>query len=196
MRNNNRRTFMKQSLMAATYASVRGFAAPAPGKLGSPGPYRGRVVSVFHPASMVSDAYQREPVRQMLQKGMMELTGAGTPAEAWRVFFEPGDVVGIKLNPVGNPYVISSAEVVQEIIEGLKLAGIKPRDIVTPDAIDDAFALEVRSHAQQLANGDDAGATNAGDHDAIRRLGAWQLRLRQHRQAGQGRNAIASFGRP
>ena len=37
--------------------------------------------------------YQREAVRQMLNRGMMELTGAPTPEEAWRFFFEPGDVV-------------------------------------------------------------------------------------------------------
>ncbi len=131
--NRPRRVFLKSSLLAAAYAPARGVAAPEPGKLGIPGPFRGRVVSVQHPASIVSDAYQREPVRQMIQKGMMELTGAGTPAEAWRYFFQPGDVVGIKLNPVGQPYVISSAEVVQEIVEGLKLAGIKPRDIVAYD---------------------------------------------------------------
>ena len=107
---------------------------PAPtAALGIPGPYRGRVVSVYHPACIVSGQYQAEPVRQMIAKGMMELTGAPSPAEAWRAFFGPGDVVGIKLNPVGQPYVISAPEVLREIIEGLKQAGVKPRDIVAYD---------------------------------------------------------------
>ena len=34
---------------------------------------------------------------------MMELTGADGWVDAWRQFFEPGDVVGIKVNPVGQP---------------------------------------------------------------------------------------------
>ena len=32
---------------------------------------------------------------------------------------------------------------------------------------DDALALEVRGHAEQRADGDDAGAADAGDQDAV-----------------------------
>lgn len=128
----NRRRFLKTSL-ATPLLAAGASGAQGSRTLGIPGPYRGRVVSVHHPASIISNQYQREPVRQMMHRGMMELTGAETPAEAWRVFFEPGDVVGIKLNPVGQPYVISAPEVVHEIVEGLKLAGVKPRDIVAYD---------------------------------------------------------------
>lgn len=105
----------------------------APKKLGIPGPYRGRVVAVQHPASIVTGRYQREPVREMMRKGMMDLTGAPSWTEAWRVFFEPGDVVGIKVNPVGQPYLISAPEVFQEIVAGLQEAGIKTKDIVAYD---------------------------------------------------------------
>jgi hypothetical protein len=64
---------------------------------------------------------------------MMELTGAPSPEEAWRFFFKPGDVVGLKLNPVGRPFVMSAPEVVVEIIEGLKLAGIPAKSVVAYD---------------------------------------------------------------
>ena len=56
----------------------------------------------------------------MMRRGMTELTGADSWADAWRLFFEPGDVVGIKLNPVGQPLVKSDATVLHEIIAGLK----------------------------------------------------------------------------
>src|SRR5438309_1501773 len=88
-------------------------------KLAMPGAFRGRVVSVHHPASIIANRYSADAVHQMVSKGMMELTGAPGAAEAWRVFFEPGDVVGIKLNGVGAPYVRSAPEVLQEIIAGL-----------------------------------------------------------------------------
>ncbi len=134
----DRRAFLKTSLMTSALASCRPadadiFTGTATQALGIPGPFPGRVVSVNHPASILSRKYQREPVRQMIHQGLMKLTGAETPAEAWRYFFEPGDVVGIKLNPVGQPYVMSSAEVVQEIIAGLNMAGVPARDIVAYD---------------------------------------------------------------
>ena len=41
-------------------------------------------------------------VEKMIAKGMCELTGADHPGAAWKRFFERGDVVGIKVNPVGR----------------------------------------------------------------------------------------------
>ncbi len=102
-------------------------------KLAIPGLYRGRVVAVEHPGCIVSGQYQAEPVRAMMRKGMAELTGAPSWAEAWRQFAAPGDVVGIKVNPVGAPHVISAPEVLREIIDGLRSAGLKPQDIVVYD---------------------------------------------------------------
>ena len=87
-----------------------------PSKLAMPGPYRGRVVAVRNPAVLESGQYQAEAVRQMMRLGMKELVGADDWVGAWRGFFEPGDVVGIKVNPVGQPHVISDATVVREII--------------------------------------------------------------------------------
>jgi uncharacterized protein (DUF362 family) len=64
---------------------------------------------------------------------MRALTGAPDSEQAWQRFFEPGDVVGIKLNPVGAPYIISSREVLREIIQGLESAGVARGDIVVYD---------------------------------------------------------------
>ena len=61
---------------------------------------------------------------------MKDLTGADDAVEAWRTFFEPGDVVGIKMNPVGNPLANSSTELMLEVIEGLKSAGVKTKDMI------------------------------------------------------------------
>src|SRR6266849_202399 len=99
-------------------------------KLAMPGLYRGRVIAVQNAVSIVSGQFQSEPIRQMIRKGMAELTGTDGGADAWRQFAGPGDVVGIKLNPVGQPHVMSSPDVVREIIAGLNSAGVKPKDIV------------------------------------------------------------------
>jgi hypothetical protein len=102
-------------------------------RLGLPGLYRGRVVSVYHPGSIAANQYQAEQIRAMMRRGMTDLTGAGDWTEAWKQFIAPGDVVGIKLNPVGRPHVISSPEVLHEIIAGLRAAGVASKDIVVYD---------------------------------------------------------------
>ncbi len=105
----------------------------APSRLAMPGPYRGRVIGVTHPGSITGGRFQREPIREMIGKGMRELTEAPDATAAWRQFFEPGDVVGIKLTPVGMPHVMSCAEVLQEVIAGVRSAGVAAKDIVVYD---------------------------------------------------------------
>jgi hypothetical protein len=102
-------------------------------KLGIPGLFKGRVVAVEHAGSIIHGAYQAEPVRDMLRRGMVGLTGSDDWQSAWKLFFQPGDVVGIKLNPVGRPHVISAPEVVREIIASLNAVGIPSQDIVCYD---------------------------------------------------------------
>src|SRR5437870_2699413 len=67
---------------------------------GMPGPYPGRVVSVSSDQSVDTStgAADADVVREMMARGMRALTGAGTTTDAWRRFFEPSDVVGIKVN--------------------------------------------------------------------------------------------------
>jgi uncharacterized protein (DUF362 family) len=142
--NFDRREFLAAGLAATAAAcQSRVEQAASPERLspdnGIPGPYGSRVVAVSHPGGIVGDQFQAEPIQQMIDRGMMELTHAGSPEDAWREFFEPGDVVGIKLNPVGQPHVISSAETVQTIIRGLESAGVKRADIVAYDRYGDAF---------------------------------------------------------
>lgn len=125
----DRRLWLKGLLGTAPLASAQS----AGKRLGIPGPFPGRVIAVNHPGSAVSGRHQAEPVREMVARGMKELTGATDATEAWRYFFEPGDVVGIKVNPVGQPYLISSPFVMQAIIAGLESAGVKRNDIFAYD---------------------------------------------------------------
>jgi hypothetical protein len=103
-----------------------------------PGRYPGRVVEVHHPGAVNPDyEIDGSAVRAMMERGMCSFTGADHYTEAWKTFFEPGDVVGIKVNPVGHnrgkPQVraaITSPEVLIEVVRGLKAAGVKPGNII------------------------------------------------------------------
>ena len=141
----DRRGFLAASL-TASLASIPGKVAQAQesgsasqGEFGIPGPYPGKVVAVHHPNSIVSGAYQASPVEEMIDHGMRGLTGADGGLDAWRRFFEPGDVVGIKLNPVGMPHVISAPEVLHPIIRALEAIGIPRKDILTYDRYGEQF---------------------------------------------------------
>jgi Domain of unknown function (DUF362) len=99
--------------------------APSPTP-GMPGPYPGRVVAVKSDkcVDISSGAADDEVVREMMARGMRTLTGAGTTADAWRRFFQPSDVVGIKVNCGGYPYCISAYEIVAETVRQLTGVGV------------------------------------------------------------------------
>jgi uncharacterized protein (DUF362 family) len=128
-----RRDFLLKALASGVCAATYSVPANAAAGDGIPGAFPGRVVAVERPGAVIARKYQADAVRSMLSKGMMELTGASSAQEAWRHFFQPGDVVGIKLNPVGRPFVISAPEVVVGIVEGLKLAGVPAKNIIAYD---------------------------------------------------------------
>src|SRR5256885_2077420 len=75
---------------------------------GLPGPYPGRVIEARNPRMVRRGVKDRAAIKQTVERGMIELTGADAAVQAWRSFFEPGDVVGIKMNPAGNPLANTS----------------------------------------------------------------------------------------
>ena len=126
---------------AATAQQPKEKADPAPrGPLGIPGPYPGRVIEIRNPALKRRDGENRAAVRETLNKGLMALTGADDSVAAWRVFVQPGEAVGIKVVPNGYPGVHTSPELILEVIDGLKSAGIKLKDMV----VFDRYGLEFR----------------------------------------------------
>ena len=112
---------------------------PLPGKLGVPGPYPGRVVEARNPSMMKDGVRNREAIKKTLGTALSNLTGSDDPVEAWRSFFEPGDVVGIKVVPNGYPLAYTSPELLLEVIDGLKAAGVKPKDVVVFDRYKEEF---------------------------------------------------------
>jgi len=93
---------------------------------GMPGPYPGQVVAVKADKSVdiSTGAANDAVVREMMAQGMRALTGAGTTADAWRRFFTPSDVVGIKVNCGGYPYCVSAYEIVAETVRQLMGIGV------------------------------------------------------------------------
>jgi hypothetical protein len=93
---------------------------------GMPGPYAGQVVAVKSDRSVdiSTGAVNDAVVREMMAQGMRALTGAGATADAWRRFFTPSDVVGIKVNCGGYPHCVSAYEIVAETVRQLMGIGV------------------------------------------------------------------------
>ncbi|HZF38727.1 MAG TPA: DUF362 domain-containing protein [Blastocatellia bacterium] len=98
---------------------------------GMPGPYPGKVISVKSAKCLSEDGLKinGEVVREMMERGMRTLTGDAKTIDSWRRFFAPEDVVGIKVNAGGRPWVVSSHEIVAETIRNLMAVGVKPQQI-------------------------------------------------------------------
>jgi len=78
-------------------------------------------------------------ITAMVERGVLALTGAPTPAAAWRLIvpYSPGQSIAIKLNfnnnysnnYNGDPFMNPYAELVVALIDGLVLAGV-PEDAI------------------------------------------------------------------
>lgn len=91
----------------------------------------GQVVEVRSDKCIDTATEKADPkiVAGMMARGMCSLTGEAKPADAWRRFFVPDDVVGIKVNCSGAPKVMSNPHVVAEIVRNLVAVGVKPNRI-------------------------------------------------------------------
>jgi uncharacterized protein (DUF362 family) len=81
----------------------------------------------------VSDAPDGAVVDRMLERSMLTLTGAAGVREAWQQFVSPGDVIGLKVNPVAGKLLSTSPQLVRAVIRQLREAGIPAERIVIWD---------------------------------------------------------------
>ncbi len=110
--------------------------------LGMPGRYPGQVVRVRAENSVdtMTEKLNVPVVEEMISRGMRELAGMKDARDAWRSFFEPNDVVGIKTNCSGAPLVMSSPEVVANIVANLMAVGVKASNIWVYERFPDQMA--------------------------------------------------------
>jgi uncharacterized protein (DUF362 family) len=120
---------------------------------GMPGDHRGRVVSVKSAKCLdeTGDKADAAIIREMMERGMRALTGEAKTIDAWRRFIKPDDVVGIKVNAGGRPYVVSAPEIVAETVRNLMEVGVKPKQIYVYERFQSQ--LDEINYAQYLPEG-------------------------------------------
>jgi uncharacterized protein (DUF362 family) len=98
-----------------------------------PGKYPGRVIKVQNESSVSDDVISEDVVYKMLGNGMLSLTGDPDINAAWRNFVSPGEVVGLKVNPIGGKLLSTNHALVKSVISQLEKSGISRTDIVIFD---------------------------------------------------------------
>ncbi|HIE52925.1 MAG TPA: DUF362 domain-containing protein [Armatimonadetes bacterium] len=97
---------------------------------------RAKVVLVKDPRVLRGGKIDPSVVEEMLRRGILALSGAKSVEEAWRSFFRPKDVVGLKLNCLFGPGASTHPEVTMAVVKGVQLAGVKPENILLWDRSD------------------------------------------------------------
>lgn len=92
---------------------------------------RSRVIEVSNPGVVLEGRrVDREVARRMLRRGMTVLTGKENP---WPQFFNPKDRVGLKINTLGRPMLVTHHELIDALAAELVEFGIPENNIIVWD---------------------------------------------------------------
>jgi uncharacterized protein (DUF362 family) len=72
-------------------------------------------------------------VERMVEAGVMRLTGTSDPIQAWRRFFAPDDVIGLKVNCLGAPATRTHVEVTMAIAQAVQRSGMPAHNLIIYD---------------------------------------------------------------
>lgn len=154
-----RRGFLKEAAFAAAGLAAAGNLAKAgtagkafEGLLGSPasrsgliaggGATAGKSKVVLVRSKAVVDAagkVQNPLLESMLDKAITTFVGNSSATDAWRKFISPEDIVGLKINTLGNAdikgmdFTMHFASIISAVSGGLKKMGVADKNIVVWD---------------------------------------------------------------
>jgi hypothetical protein len=160
-----------------------------------------RVVIVQDPKATVAYKPVNDRVQTMVNRGLINLTGKATPAEAWRSLVSTNDVVGIKIFSAAGALCGTRPAVVAAVVRGLLDAGVPHEHIVIwdryADDLDDAGFFQLADQLNVRA----AGAAESGydptnfynpDTAIIGNLVWGDLEFGQKKGGGVGRKSSVS----
>ncbi|MGR3179392.1 MAG: DUF362 domain-containing protein [Candidatus Anammoxibacter sp.] len=98
---------------------------------------KSKVINVKSAGVIKDKTPKPEIVEKMVNEGIMRLTGKNDIGEAWSQFVSKDDVVGLKINPIGMKRLSTHPELVNAIINGLIIAGVKPNNIIVWDRFEE-----------------------------------------------------------
>ena len=98
-----------------------------------PGKFPGRVADIHHENCVVDEKPDPEAAYEMVERGMLALTGKKKITDAWKMFVTPHDRIGLKVNPVAGKTLTTSHEIVKATIKQMVAAGVPIENIIIWD---------------------------------------------------------------
>lgn len=98
-----------------------------------PGKYPAKVVQLNHDNCTSENKIIYQAAYDMVEKGMLALTGEKNIKDAWLKFVSQKERIGLKVNPVAGPQLSTSVEVTKAIVSQLEIAGVKRSNILIWD---------------------------------------------------------------
>jgi len=98
-----------------------------------PGKFPGKVIHLKSSKAIINNEIVEKEAYAMISTGMLELTGEKNLNKAWRTFVNPGEKIGLKVNPVAGKDLATSHAVVKSVIKQLTSSGIRKEDIIIWD---------------------------------------------------------------
>ncbi|MFH1743073.1 MAG: DUF362 domain-containing protein [bacterium] len=135
----DRRRFLQTTAFAVGATALPSFAADE----------KSGVIEV-HRTGIIGKNNRPDPAGtlEMLDRAMRELTGEKSRRDQWARFISSEDVVGLKVNGLGGPFMCTKHELVQAVIRGLLEVGVKENNIIVWDNNDrhtQAIGLELNT---------------------------------------------------
>lgn len=85
-----------------------------------------RASNLFNDAGILKEKI----VSGLVHNAVMQITQSASKEKAWQSLFKPTDIVGLKLNCLSGKKMSPHVKVVEAIIQGLKFAGVKEKNII------------------------------------------------------------------
>ncbi len=136
------------------------------GQVSLAGPARARVVRVESDSLWDADRRDEGVLARMLDAGLTSLTGTESAVAAWKQLLPAGARVGVKINLLGRPYLVTAPEVTAAVVGGVLDAGWTS-DQVT---VWDRYAEHFRRSGYRAGKGSRGEAIEAGgSYDSARK---------------------------
>jgi len=92
-----------------------------------------RIVVVKSKKYMATGAIHIDDVRRMLQEGIVRLTGSESAKDAWKLLFDPDEIIGIKVNCLAGARMSTHPQIAYAVAMELMGIGVKGERIIIWD---------------------------------------------------------------
>jgi len=156
----NRRQFIRHSFLIGagfSFLSSAGNLVPALNAF----PTKSRVVQITNSLVRYRHGFHRAQIEKMLDDGIAALYDTEEPGKIWRQLFSKKDTVGIKVNCLSGERGSSHKILVEAIAENLQQAGVKPKNIIIWDRLNEdlenaGFRINIENKNKIRCFGNDA----------------------------------------